>query len=328
MDLIDIGITVGKVVIIFGALMGMVAYMTLFERRVIAFIQGRIGPNRVGFQGLLQPIADAVKLLFKEDVTPAGANKFLFAIAPMLSFIPTLLTIAVIPVAESSTIFGREVDWIISDINIGILFVLAVTAMEVYGIIIGGWASNSKYPLLGALRASAQMISYEVSLGLALVGLLMVTGTFSMTEIVAQQSSFLQWNIFKQPLGFLLFIIGAFAEVNRIPFDLPEAEAELVGGYNTEFSSMKFAMYFMGEYAAMISISAIMVTLYFGGWQGPILPSPIWFLLKVGAFLFTFVWVRGTLPRFRYDQLMRFGWLVLLPLALFNIFITGVIMVL
>ncbi|MCP4634483.1 MAG: NADH-quinone oxidoreductase subunit H, partial [candidate division Zixibacteria bacterium] len=242
------------------------------------------------------------------------------------SFIPALLTIAVVPVSSSFTIFGHHVDMVVSDMNIGILYILAVASIGVYGIILGGWSANSKYPLLGALRSSAQMISYEVAMGLTLVGLLMVTNTFSMTEIVAQQSSILQWNVFKQPLGFLMFVVCILAETNRIPFDLPEAEAELVGGYNTEFSSMKFAMFFMAEYAHMIGISAIMATLYFGGWQGPILPPIVWFLIKVVFFIFCFIWIRGTLPRFRYDQLMRFGWLVLLPLALLNIFITGIVL--
>jgi NADH-quinone oxidoreductase subunit H len=327
-DWIGILITIVKVIVIFGGLMVLVAYMTLFERRLIAFIQVRKGPNRVGFEGLLQPIADAIKLLFKEDVTPEGANKFIFAIAPAITFVPILLTIAVIPVADSFTLFGRKIEMVISDLNIGVLFILAVTALETYGLILGGWASNSKYSLLGGMRASAQMISYEVALGLTLIGVLMVSGTFSLSEIVNQQDSFLKMNVIRQPLGFILFLVCAMAEVNRIPFDLPEAEGELVGGYNTEFSSMKFAMYFMAEYASMITVSALIVTLYFGGWQGPVLPSILWFLIKVAAFLFFFVWVRGTLPRFRYDHLMQFGWLVLIPLALINLMVTGLVMAL
>ncbi|PJA29829.1 MAG: NADH-quinone oxidoreductase subunit NuoH [candidate division Zixibacteria bacterium CG_4_9_14_3_um_filter_46_8] len=328
MDILSLSLIVAKVVVIFAGLMLMVAYMTLFERRIVAFIQGRKGPNRVGPQGLLQPLADALKLLSKEDVTPAGANKIIFNLAPVITFVPALLTIAVVPVADNLILFGREISMVISDINIGILFILAIASLGVYGIILGGWSSNSKYPLLGSLRSSAQMVSYEVALGLALVGLLMVSGSFSLSEIVHQQSSILEWNIIKQPLGFVLFAICALAESNRIPFDLPEAEAELVGGYNTEFSGIKFAMFFMAEYANIIASSAVITTLYFGGWQGPILPPIVWFLIKVVFFLFGFVWVRATLPRFRYDQLMRFGWLVLLPLALLNILITGIVLVL
>jgi len=327
-DILSLSLIVAKVVVIFAGLMLMVAYMTLFERRIVAFIQGRKGPNRVGPQGLLQPLADALKLLSKEDVTPAGANKIIFNLAPVITFVPALLTIAVVPVADNLILFGREISMVISDINIGILFILAIASLGVYGIILGGWSSNSKYPLLGSLRSSAQMVSYEVALGLALVGLLMVSGSFSLSEIVHQQSSILEWNIIKQPLGFVLFAICALAESNRIPFDLPEAEAELVGGYNTEFSGIKFAMFFMAEYANIIASSAVITTLYFGGWQGPILPPIVWFLIKVVFFLFGFVWVRATLPRFRYDQLMRFGWLVLLPLALLNILITGIVLVL
>lgn len=325
---IDLIITVIKVLVIFGGLMAMVAYITLFERRLVALIQNRKGPNRVGISGFGQPIADAIKLLTKEDVTPAGANRVIFNLAPVITFVPAMLAISVVPVADKFTLFGHEINMVISDMNIGILFVLAVSSIGIYGIILGGWSSNSKYPLLGALRATAQMISYEVAMGLTLVGVLMIAGSFSLTEIVNQQSSVFQWNVFKQPLGFLLFFICALAETNRIPFDLPEAEAELVGGYNTEFSGMKFGMFFMAEYANIITISAVMATLYLGGWQGPILPPIVWFLIKVVFFLFAFVWVRGTLPRLRYDQLMRFGWLVLLPLALLNILITGVVLVL
>ena len=261
MDILSLSLIVAKVVVIFAGLMLMVAYMTLFERRIVAFIQGRKGPNRVGPQGLLQPLADALKLLSKEDVTPAGANKIIFNLAPVITFVPALLTIAVVPVADNLILFGREISMVISDINIGILFILAIASLGVYGIILGGWSSNSKYPLLGSLRSSAQMVSYEVALGLALVGLLMVSGSFSLSEIVHQQSSILEWNIIKQPLGFVLFAICALAESNRIPFDLPEAEAELVGGYNTEFSGIKFAMFFMAEYANIIASSAVITRL-------------------------------------------------------------------
>jgi len=315
-----------KVLVVFSVFMLIVAYLSYVERRVVARFQTRIGPNRVGPAGLLQPIADAIKLLTKEEVFPANANRIMFVLAPILSLIPALLIMSVIPFGDSLTLFGQRIDLIISDLNVGILFVFAVTSLGVYGIVMAGWSSNSKYSLLGALRSSAQMISYEVSYGLSIIGVLMMAGTLNLMEIVKSQANFFDWYIFKQPLGFLIFSVCGIAETNRAPFDLPEAETELVAGYHTEYSSMKFGMFFMAEYAHMLNVSAIVTTLFLGGWQGPWLPPVVWFLLKVSVFLFGYIWLRATLPRFRYDQLMSFGWKFLLPLALFNIFATGIFM--
>lgn len=322
-------IQVVKVIAVFVGLLTAIAYTTLFERRMVAFIQGRVGPNRVGPAGLFQPIADAIKLLFKEEFLPDKANKVLFSIAPLLSFITAAMAIAVIPVGDSITIGGHQIDLIISDLNVGILYLFALSSLSVYGVVLAGWSSNSKYSLLGGLRSSAQMISYEIGLGLSLVGVLMISGTFSIAEIVRQQDgSILNWYFFKQPVAFFLFFVSALAESNRIPFDLPEAESELVGGYNTEYAGMRFGLFYLAEYCNLITISALSASLFFGGWSGPFLPPIIWFLIKVVIFLFIFVWVRGTLPRFRYDQLMRFGWLAIIPLTLGNILITGLVMVL
>jgi len=327
---ISILIDVVKVVVIFAALLTMVAYSTWFERRVVAFIQSRLGPNRVGYFGLLQPIADAVKLLFKESFLPKDTNnKLLFILAPMMAFVPAVLSIAVIPVGDSVTIAGHKVELIISDLNVGILYIFALSSLSVYGAIFAGWSANSKYSLLGGLRAAAQMISYEIGLGLSIVGVLMLAQTFSIAEIVRLQSgSILDWYFFKQPAAFFLFFVCALAETNRLPFDLPECESELVAGYHTEFAGMKFSVFFLGEYTHMLIISMMASSLFFGGWAGPFLPPVLWFFIKVVVFMFIYVWVRGTLPRFRYDQLMRFGWLVIFPLALINVIVTALIMLL
>ena len=321
-------ISIIKVTVVLIILLGIVAYVTLLERRFLGFFQSRLGPNRVGFQGLLQPVADGIKLIFKEDIVPAGANKVIHTLAPILVLVPALMIIGVIPFGQEITLFGQQIDMVISDLNIGVLYIFAVAALGIYGIILAGWSSNNKYSLLGALRSSAQMISYEISLGLSIVGVLMIANSLSLVEIVESQNSFFNWFIFRQPLGFAIFLICVVAEANRAPFDLPEAENELVAGFHTEYSGMKFAMFFVGEYGNMVNASAIATTLFLGGWQGPILPPVIWFLIKLFVFLFFFVWLRATLPRFRYDQLMRFGWQVLLPLALLNILITGLVMVL
>jgi len=327
--LIPIVIMVVKVLVIFAGLMTCIAYMTYAERKVVAHIQARKGPLFVGYHGLLQPIADAVKLLFKEDFTLSGSNRIIYNLAPLVTFIPALLAIAVIPVGDQITVAGQTTNLMISDLNVGVLFIFAVTSLGIYGLVLGGWSANSKYSLLGALRSSAQMISYEVSLGLSVIGVLLLAGTFSLNEIVkAQSGGILDWFIFRQPVGFLLYVTAAIAETNRIPFDLPEAEAELVGGYHTEYAGMKFAMFFLGEYASMITVSALAATLFLGGWSGPMLPPVVWFLLKMSFFLFSYIWIRGTLPRFRYDQLMRFGWLVLFPLALLNTMVTALIAIL
>ncbi len=320
-----------KIVVVFGLLLLTVAYLTWAERKIIGDLQVRWGPSRVGPFGLLQPVADGIKLFFKEDLVPAGADRAIFLLAPILSMIPALISFAVIPFGDTVGLFGRTIDLVITDINIGILYVFAVTSMGVYGIVLGGWASNSKYSLLGGLRSAAQMVSYEMSLGLSVVGVLMLSQSLSLVDIVNAQAGtwfgvIPRWNLFAQPLGFALFLVSANAELNRAPFDLPEAETELVAGFHTEYSSMKFAMFFMAEYANMITASAVATTLFLGGWRGPLLPPVVWFLLKVFAFLFLFIWLRATLPRFRYDQLMAFGWKVLLPLALANVVLTAALL--
>ena len=323
MDLVTLLIMLAKTVIVLVVLLSICAYTTLLERRLMARFQSRVGPNRAGPKGLLQPAADFVKLLLKEDVVPAGANKVMFVLAPVLAFVPAFMSIAVIPFGDTITLFGRPIDMVISDLNIGILFIFAVSSLGVYALVLAGWSSNSKYSLLGGLRSSAQMISYEVALSLSVVGVLLLAGTLSLTEIVSKQTSFFDWYIWKQPFGFLLFLICGIAETNRSPFDLPEAENELVAGYHTEYSSIKFAVFFVAEYANMVTISAVATTLFLGGWNGPLLPPVVWFLIKLVFFLFLYIWLRATLPRFRYDQLMKFGWLVLLPAALANVLLTA-----
>ncbi len=333
--------TIVKVGLVFFILLTTVAYLTWLERKVVAHIQSRWGPYRVGPHGLLQPLADGLKFLFKEDIVPAEVDQVLYWLAPFLGFTLAFLSIAVIPFGESFTVFGRAVSLQITDVNVGLLFVFAVTSLGVYSIVLAGWSANSKYPLFGGLRSSAQMISYELPLGLAVIGVLMLAGTLSLRGIVAQQarlwhssgwlSLLPRWNLFLQPVGFLIYFTAAIAETNRVPFDLPEGETELVGGFHTEYSSFKFAMFLMSEYANMITVSCLATLLFFGGWLGPVLgPSwmrvllPVfWFCLKVFCFLFFYIWLRGTLPRFRYDQLMAFGWKFLLPLALLNILVTS-----
>jgi len=314
--------TVLKIALVMGLVLLAVAYLTWLERKVIGDMQVRFGPSRVGPFGLLQPIADAIKLMFKEDIIPAHADRVIFLLAPALTLVPALIIFAVIP-------FGPS--FVITDVNIGLLYVFAVASLGVYGIVLAGWASNSKYALLGGLRSSAQMVSYELSLALSVIGVVMWTGSLSLVEIVEGQAGSWygivpRWNIFPQFFGFLIFLVSSNAELNRAPFDLAEAETELVAGYHTEYSSMKFALFFMAEYANMIAAGALAATLFLGGWQGPFLPPVIWFLLKVFAFIFLFVWLRATLPRFRYDQLMRFGWKVLLPAALANVMVTAALL--
>ncbi|HUH73248.1 MAG TPA: NADH-quinone oxidoreductase subunit NuoH [Chitinophagales bacterium] len=332
------------VTIIFAITLAIAAYSTYGERKVAAFMQDRIGPNRAGPYGIMQPMADGLKMLMKEDFVPEQANKFLFHIAPGLSMLTALMVSAVIPWGKSIIINGREIALQATDINIGILYILSVVSLGVYGVMIGGWASNNKFALMGALRASSQMISYELPMGLSLIALLMVTGTMSFNEIVSQQNGWngMQWNIIYQPIGFVIFLICAFAEANRTPFDLPECEAELVGGYHTEYSSMKLGFFLFSEYTHMFVSSAIISTLYFGGYNFPginslyeILPHNVVALMGVGAlmiktlfFIFLFMWVRWTIPRFRYDQLMNLGWKRLVPLAIVNIILTAGIVLL
>jgi len=335
MDLLGFIISCVKVLVVFAATMLTVLMMIYAERRVSAFIQGRLGPNRVGPQGLLQPIADGIKFLMKEDIIPDGVNKPIYLLAPVIMLIPALMTFAVIPFGSDITLFGRQIPLQVADVNVGILYVLALTSIGVYGIVLAGWSSNSKYSLLGGLRSAAQLISYELAMGLAVVSIILLSGSLKLNDIVADQQGYLfSWNVFKQPLAFIIFLIAVYAETNRLPFDLSEAEQELVGGYHTEYSSMKFAMFFMAEYANMITAAALTVTLFFGGWDVPLINETslgIWgtvlsvlsFILKMGFFLFLFIWVRWTFPRFRYDQLMKIGWKVMLPIALLNIFVTA-----
>jgi len=336
---------IAKVLICFFVVLTLTAYLTLAERKFSAFIQDRIGPNRVGPLGLLQPLADGVKFIFKEDVIPAQVHKVYYILAPALLLVPALLGYVAIPFGDSVEIAGQTVPLQIANVDLGILYVLAIGGLSVYGLFMAGWASNNKYSLLGGLRASAQMVSYELTLGLSIVGALLVYGTTNLRDIVHQQTEYWmmfgvvpvpKWGIVFQPVGFILFLVSAFAESNRLPFDLPEAENELVGGYHTEYGSMKFAMFFMGEYTGMITLSGLIVTLFFGGWhvpglEGAGLPANIIaaigvgaFCVKVGFFLFLFIWVRWTLPRFRYDQLMGLSWKGVFPVALINVFLTGI----
>ncbi len=319
--MISLLIIIGKVFVGFGGLLLLAAYMTWMERRVFALIQVRVGPNRVGPAGLLQPIADGIKLMFKETIIPAQADKVIYVIAPAITLIPALVAFAVVPFGDSVTVFGQKVDLVLADVNVGILYIFALTGIGVYGIVLGSWASNSKYPLIGGLRSAAQLISYELSLGLSLLGVVMLSGTLSLKGIVEGQAELPY--IILQPLGFLLFVICMLAETNRAPFDLPEAESELTGGFHTEYSSMLFAVYSIAEYCSMITLSAVGATFFLGGWRGPLLPPVVWFLIKVLAFMFFFMWLRASTPRLRYDQLMGFGWKVLLPLSILNVMLTA-----
>jgi NADH-quinone oxidoreductase subunit H len=332
-------LTALKILVILVIFLTAIAYTVLLERKVLGFIQLRYGPNRVGPWGLLQPLADLIKLLFKEDFTPPGVNKVLFVLAPIITATTAFLPFAVIPFARTIlppklTIYGLEVDLslaalnqgVIADINVGLLYVFAMSSLAVYGAVLGGWASNNKYSLLGGLRLSAQMVSYELALGLSVIGVLMLAGSLSLVKIVEAQKS--MWFIVYQPLGFILFLIAAFAECARTPFDLIECENELVAGFQTEYSSMKWALFMLGEYCHIIVASALATTLFLGGWQGPLLPPVVWFCLKTFILVFCFIWVRGTFPRFRFDQLMQLGWKVLMPLSLVNILVTGVVMLL
>jgi NADH-quinone oxidoreductase subunit H len=327
-----------KIVIVLNATLVAVTYMVLLERKVIAWAQSRLGPMRVGPYGILQPVADAVKLMLKEDITPTKADKWVFTVAPIISMVPALIVYAVIPFGPEVSLFGRHVTLYITDINVGLLYVVSVTSVGVYGIILAGYASNSKFPLLASLRASAQLISYEVAVTLTLVSVILVAGSLSMVDIVRAQEHQRVWFAFIQPLAFAIFFIGGLAETNRAPFDLPEAEQELTGGFHTEYSGMRFALFFLAEYANMIVVSSVATTLFLGGWLRPfpnvawlhfldLIPSWTWFGIKSFIFLYIFIWIRATLPRYRYDQLMRLGWKVLIPLAIANLVLTGIVKV-
>jgi len=326
------------VTILFVLTLSIAAYSTWLERKVAAWLQDRVGPNRAGIFGLLQPLADGGKMFFKEEIIPSGSNKWLFIAGPSLALLVSFLGSAVIPFGQNIALFGRTIPLQVTDINVGILYIFGVVSLGVYGIMIGGWASNNKYSLMGAIRGASQNISYEIAMGLSIIALLLVTNTLSFKEIAEQQHSW-HWNVLYQPLGFLIFIICAFAETNRVPFDLPECETELIGGYNTEYSAFKMGAYMFAEYINMFVSSAVMATLYFGGYNYPgmdavnTLLGPTWgpligmavMLLKIIAFIFFFMWVRWTIPRFRYDQLMDLGWKILIPLAIANIVITAIV---
>ena len=337
-----VAVSVIKIVIALFVLLTAVAYSVWLERKLIGHIQNRWGPQRVGPFGLLQPLADGLKFIFKEDITPPQVYKALYIAAPMLSLVLALTSISLVPIGNWVTVEGVRTPLEITDVNVGLLIILGITSLSVYGVALAGWSSNSKYSLLGGLRASAQMVSYEIALGLSLVGVLIMSGSLNLREIVDAQSGHMagfipRWNIFRgQIIAFFVYLAAAFAETNRVPFDLPEAETELVAGYHTEYSSMKFAMFFMAEYANMITVASIATLLFLGGWHGP-LGGPVWlqailpifwFALKVFLFIFLYIWIRGTLPRFRYDQLMAFGWKFLFPIAVANVLLTSLIMAL
>jgi NADH-quinone oxidoreductase subunit H len=324
--------------IIFNILVLSAAFMVWMERKVCAYIQDRPGPNRVGPEGLLQPFADVIKLLFKEDLKPAAADTLVFLIAPVISTATAFAAFSVVPFGTETTLFGLLSEPLrleVTDVNVAVLVVFAIASMGIYGIVLAGWSSNSKYSLLGGLRSAAQMISYELSYGLALAAVVMLAGSLSLREIVTNQSGYWfyvipKWYVFLQPIGFIIFMTAGVAETNRAPFDFPEAEQELVAGYHTEYSSMSFALFFLAEYINMVTVSAVATSLYLGGWLGPLLPDWmgwIWFLVKVFALLFFYVWMRWTLPRYRYDQLMEFGWKVLLPVAVVNLIATAALVI-
>lgn len=329
-----VGINVGFVVVLM-----IVAYTVLAERRVLGFIQGRLGPNRVGPGGLFQPFADLLKFIFKEEITPSASTRFVYFLAPIIAITAALMPIIVYPFGPTVWLpFIGEFSLVIARFDIALLYVLGITSVGVYGVTLAGWSSNSKYSLMGSLRAAAQMISYELSLGLSLVGVVLMSGTLDLYSIVEQQGGWygMRWNLwdvsrFPQVIGFITYLISAIAETNRVPFDLPEAETELVAGFHTEYSALKFALFFMAEYVNMFTVSMLAATLFLGGWQGPFVDvfpwiGIVWFLLKVVLFLFLYIWLRGTLPRFRFDQLMNFGWKFLLPVAIINVIVTATVL--
>ena len=338
-----------QVAVVLGIVSLGVAYLTLLERKILGFMQLRLAPRRVGPHGLLQPIADGIKLLIKEDIVPEKADRLLFTLAPIITVIPAFVALAVIPFSggASFNVLGYEIHPWIADVNVGIVFLLAISSLGVYGIMLGGWSSNSKYPMLGSLRSAAQMVSYEVPFGLSIIGVLMLSGTASMVGIVEAQRQAHLWYCVPQFLGLFIFFVSGVAETNRIPFDLPEAEAELVAGFHTEYSGMKFAFFFLAEYTSMIVIAAMVTTLFFGGWLrpfpnvealgwlnlgldriSPVLPGILWFSVKTFLVLFAYLWLRGTFPRYRYDQLMRLGWYWMIPLSIANVILTGLVVIL
>ncbi|WP_303722915.1 NADH-quinone oxidoreductase subunit NuoH [Malonomonas rubra] len=320
-QLIMLALILIKLVLVFAVVLSMAAYLVLAERKLLARMQLRYGPNRAGPGGMIQPLADVIKLLTKEDFIPATADRGLFLLAPGLSALTALLTFAVIPFGPTLELFGQKLPMVVCDLNIGLLYFLALSSLAGYGLALGGWASNSKYSLLGSIRGLSQLISYELAMGLSVVPVVMMAKSFSLTDIVMAQAQ-IPFALLNPP-AFLIFLISIFAESKRTPFDLPEAENELVAGFHTEYSGMRFGLFFVGEYINMVILSSMLTVLFLGGWHGPWLPGIAWFMIKVLAICFLFIWVRGSLPRLRYDQLMNFGWKVLMPLALLNVLITG-----
>jgi NADH-quinone oxidoreductase subunit H len=339
---IDVVLKFAAITVVFVVVLLIVAYTVLAERRILGFIQGRLGPNRVGYGGMLQPFADLLKFILKEDIVPDKSTRFIYFLAPVIATMAALMTMIVYPFGPETRIpfTSISIPLVVAHFDIGLLYVLGITSVGVYGIMLAGWSSNNKYSLMGGLRSSAQMISYELALGLSLIGVIMLAGTLDLAQIVEQQSAGhgIRWFFWLQPLGFVIYLISAIAETNRVPFDLPEAETELVAGFHTEYSAMKFALFFLAEYINMFTVSMLATTLFFGGWNVPFLDlflargtfpfglvSALGFLVKICLFLFFYIWLRGTLPRFRFDQLMNFGWKILLPLALLNIFLTATV---
>ena len=318
------GLIVVKMAVVIGVLLALPIPLTWIERKIAGHIQQRLGPMRVGWHGLLQPLADGIKLLTKEDHIPTNADRFLFTLAPIIALVPPFAVFVAIPFGDSVTIFDTEITLYLADMNVALLFVLGVAGIEVMGVILAGWASNSKYAVLGSLRTCAQMISYEIPMGFSVIGVVMLAQSMSLVDIVEAQAGL--WNVVYQPLGFFVFFVAAIAEAQRIPFDLPEADGDLGAGYHTEYSGMRFSFFMISEYLILVLMSALIVILFFGGWHGALipLPGPVWFLLKVSFFIWVFMWLRFTFPRYRYDQLMTIGWKVLLPLSLANILITGI----
>jgi NADH-quinone oxidoreductase subunit H len=304
-----------KMLVVFAVALLIVAYLTYLERKIIGHMQLRLGPMRVGPHGLLQPIADGLKLFMKEDIVPKDASKWTFYFAPVLTLVMSLVLLAVIPFSHN---------FMVTRLNIGVLYILSLASVGTMGILLAGWASGSKYPILGGLRSAAQMLSYEIFLGFSIMGVLMISGSLDLVKIVEAQSRV--WNIVYQPVAFVIYLIAALGELNRVPFDLPEAENELVAGFHTEYSGFKFAYFFLAEYANMIVVSCMAVVLFLGGWKGPVLPGIVWFLIKMAFFFYFFIWVRGTFPRYRYDQFMKIGWKIMLPVVLANIVVTGIVM--
>lgn len=327
-----------KIVVLIVAVLTAVAYMVLLERKVQAWVQVRLGPMRVGPHGVLQPVADVLKLLIKEDITPSRVDRWVFTLAPIIVLVCAFWVFAVIPVGPTVELFGREVSLQLTDLNVGLLYVVSIASLGIYGTILAGWSSNSKYPLLGSLRASAQLVSYEVAVTMTLVTIILLTGSLSFNRIVEVQRDMGVWFVFLQPVAFFIYFVGGLAETNRAPFDLPEAEQELVAGFHTEYSGIRFALFFLAEYTNMIVVSAVAVTVFFGGWLAPFpnvgwlawlgyIPGWMWFVIKVFGVLYAFLWVRATFPRYRYDQLMRLGWKVLIPLAIANVIVTAAVKV-